>query len=382
VYETKLKLSEETGDFNETMTLTKLDGTLLENEMVLGQCGIKSNDVLLSKIMQRSFLVRQATLRRSRFDSNRKSIRGTTLGGKINACCSPVCETLALPMCMLLAFAVFLSIVYGSVYGCREWCYGIPETDVSFSLLCWFRTYFLLPCIIIGVPYQIFACMAEAQPFACPFVLFPMIPFFWIHTVLLYPAILLSDLNHYNIDYLPLADLAGSTAQGVWLTDHHHVRVGLELIVEANHACVKSESCGKNCVRCLSYDHTCMAPLLNATQYPLGDSAALRTLIDSNKKNLDKDGRPLFEVTAWATCDGIRSHCFQGSKTTVGNVTRYRALCTIHPLSMHYALTMHSLCMHSTLPMLLTMHSLTGMSRPTSSRTARATSRGSSLRKG
>jgi hypothetical protein len=100
------------------------------------------------------------------------------------------------------------------------------------------------------------------------------------------------------------------------------VRVGLELIAQANHACVKSISCGKNCNKCMIYDHTCIAPLLNATQYPLGDSAALRTLIDS-KNDLGKDGQPLLEVTAWAACDGIRSHCFQKSKNTVDNVTRY-----------------------------------------------------------
>jgi hypothetical protein len=245
VYETKLKISEENGELSETMTLTKLgsvESPPLENEMTLGQCEIKANDVvLLSKIADRSFLVRQATIRRTRFDSNRKSMRGTTLGAKIDACCTSMCSTLAAPACMLLAFAVFFGSVYGSVYGCREWCYGISETDVSFATLCWLRTYFLLPCIIVGVPYQIAACMSDGQPFAFLFVIFPMIPFFWVHTVLLYPAILLSDLQHYKIDYLPLTELAGSTAQGVWLTDHQDVRVGVELIAQANYECVKSK---------------------------------------------------------------------------------------------------------------------------------------------
>jgi hypothetical protein len=63
-----------------------------------------------------------------------------------------------------------------------------------------------------------------------------------------------------------------------------------------------------------------MAPLLNASQFPLGDSAALSTLVNS-KNELGNDSAPLFQVTAWATCDGIRSHCFKESK--VEDVTRY-----------------------------------------------------------
>jgi len=107
-------------------------------------------------------------------------------------------------------------------------------------------------------------------------------------------------LNHYKILHLPLADLPATEARGVWLTNSS-VRVMTELIAEANHQCVKSKNCGKNCKKCVQYSRTCVAPIVMS-----GKSAA--SLVDSSST---------YEVKAWAACDGISTHCLENVSVAV-----------------------------------------------------------------
>jgi hypothetical protein len=289
----------------------------------LSYLGINAGDIIYMDVGARakSYLKRQMTMHSTRAVRNTHTWRKeTSLGQTLDAICGPVLKCLDTSAYIFLGCILFFGLVYGVAYGCREWCYEIPESEEGFGTACWFRTYALLPCVIVGIPYQIFWCAANLQPFACPFVIFAMIPFFWIHSILLYPPILLADLNHYEVAHLPLADLAGNPASGIWLTDHETVRVAWELISEANHECLKSKGCGKNCKKCIQYSRTCIAPLVNATEFPVG-SAAVGTLINSAYNSLDTAGKPAIQITAWAACDGLKTHCNQLA-TGTGNVTR------------------------------------------------------------
>jgi hypothetical protein len=334
---------------------------------------------------------------------------------------------------LLLGFILFFGVIYGAAFGCREWCWEMPETEVGFGTACWLRTYFLLPCVIAFLPQIVFledpflavrAFLAEsAEPrgewrearrgergeekgrggrgegergerreeraeagelrggerraereerrgrrkyglchtflkflslmpraiyYAFMTGVFVVVPLLWINLVLLYPPILLADLNHYVVSHSPLADLAGDPARGILLTDHESVRVAWELISETSRRCVQRGG-GKGAdgrKMCWQYSRTCIAPLVNAAEFPVG-SAAVGTLINSAYNNLDAAGEPAIQITAWAACelsaDDIRNytdrtqgrayeaHCNQLA-TRTGNVTRWvqhaRCCCT------------------------------------------------------
>ena len=54
-----------------------------------------------------------------------------------------------------------------------------------------------------------------------------------------YPAIILSDLNHWDIAHLPLANVSGTDANGIYLTDVTSLRVATEYAIAGDGECMK-----------------------------------------------------------------------------------------------------------------------------------------------
>jgi hypothetical protein len=78
-----------------------------------------------------------------------------------------------------------------------------------------------------------------------------------------YPGIILSDLQHWEIEHLQLADVAGSNANAVILTGNF-TRVAIEYAVSADGECLER---GYNPDRCDKYRALCMAPIVYTADF-------------------------------------------------------------------------------------------------------------------
>jgi hypothetical protein len=149
------------------------------------------------------------------------------------------------------------------MYGSRESCYHDMEESVEdWKTHCAFRTYWLAAAaaaavMIAAVGLNIFMlCTKELQEqslkqrviyfvgllFAgalCAMYVGSAI--FLPQTIIGYPGIILADLAHWHVAHLPLGDLAGTTANAIYLTGNDTVRVAAEYAVSADGECIKSK---------------------------------------------------------------------------------------------------------------------------------------------
>jgi hypothetical protein len=204
-----------------------------------------------------------------RFSCGRNTWTGRILG------------TVALNLLVLLGLFAFQAFMYG----CRESCYqNIGDADESWRSNCAWKTYwlsFVLAVLItVALPFWVYIAFPEPfQPcdpyfqsgFFCvivPFWFFSFASFFFLcQTVVGYPAVIMADIAHWEIDDMPLSEVAGTDANGIFLTGNESVRVAAEYANTAYGECADLQS-GEYPV-CLKYQYVCVAPIIRTQDFNL-----------------------------------------------------------------------------------------------------------------
>jgi hypothetical protein len=241
--------------------------------------------------------------------------------------CGRIVGTFCSSFLFIAAALVLIAAFEGFMWGCRETCfYKVEDSHEDWLKICLFRTYWLTIVITILTVWAFMVAFRRLYPELLKdcstrqflrnvFVFYMCLPFFLSafvggavflpQTVIGYPGIVMADLSHWSIMDLKLSEVAGTNANGIYLTGDESVRVALEYAKSADGKCQREEEFAG----CSKYSQVCVAPMVYTEEYAASGREYIKSMDEASSsashvspKAWNIEIPEESDVQAWAVC--------------------------------------------------------------------------------